>query len=540
MRDEDDERSKSKRPERMGPRNPVPSFGGSAPVSAENETVDELQMESKEMDDAAPLQDKVLLEEPYHLMRELVRVWVCKMAEVHAGMSPEAAAQTGGELFKAGSFGLGILEEDSIADVVAVVPRHITLPMFQQDFYCALTRHTRVTYLSPVRQCYMTNIPGIEVGVGSSSAGTRVRFQVTCAILPVEAIAKSTLSDMTPAQLDGLDEVSKRCASMALVAQRIWEAVLPRRAEFQLMLRVIRQWARQRGLYTPYAAALNGVSCAILTARVCQLHPNTPTVRLINRFFCMYDQVEIWSQPIAMPGVDVPDGTCVAWETIDGDHDAQDEPVCVVVTPAYPHWNTTAAMMASTRRALAREMRRGFIAFARSPAQSGSKTLPFHTLWEPCDFYSRFQHYLQLDFAGENATICEGFKKWALPRITKLTSDLKSMANARVQPSTETHPFTDLTRPSWTTEAFFIGLRFGRNHSEPEVAQGEEASGQPKQRMDIRDAVLHYIKIASAWPDKAHFSGRVDLRVSVLDRASLPSWCLARESEHASANKRIW
>ena len=65
------------------------------------------------------------------------------------------------------------------------------------------------------------------------------------------------------------------------------EQVVPNVKRFRLLLRLVKAWAKRRGLYGNMVGFLGGASWAILVAKVCQLEVDSsgPIAHLVFLFF---------------------------------------------------------------------------------------------------------------------------------------------------------------------------------------------------------------------------------------------------------------
>ena len=59
---------------------------------------------------------------------------------------------------------------------------------------------------------------------------------------------------------------------------------------FRIVLRCVRKWAKQRGIYGNKLGYLGGVNCNLLVALICQLYPNASPSTLLQRFFSIYSK----------------------------------------------------------------------------------------------------------------------------------------------------------------------------------------------------------------------------------------------------------
>ena len=66
------------------------------------------------------------------------------------------------------------------------------------------------------------------------------------------------------------------------------EEVVPDVKRFRLLLRLVKAWAKRRGLYGNMVGFLGGASWAILVAKVCQLEVDSSRP-IANLVFCFFD-----------------------------------------------------------------------------------------------------------------------------------------------------------------------------------------------------------------------------------------------------------
>nr|CAD2132282.1 unnamed protein product [Meloidogyne enterolobii] len=70
----------------------------------------------------------------------------------------------------------------------------------------------------------------------------------------------------------------------------------PERAEmFTNLLRVVKQWAKARQIYSNIFGYLSGTILLIMSAKICLLYPNGNLLFLLRQFFLIYS---IWHWPI--------------------------------------------------------------------------------------------------------------------------------------------------------------------------------------------------------------------------------------------------
>merc|ERR1712046_212218 len=95
-----------------------------------------------------------------------------------------------------------------------------------------------------------------------------------------------------------LDEVSLKGLNARMVVDQIMNLV-PNKENFRSTLRFVKLWARRRGLYSDRYGFPNGVSWAIMVARVCQMYPYYDPSQLVNRFFRVYERWD-WAHAVIL------------------------------------------------------------------------------------------------------------------------------------------------------------------------------------------------------------------------------------------------
>jgi len=81
-----------------------------------------------------------------------------------------------------------------------------------------------------------------------------------------------------------LSEASQSSLLGRIACQNILNNV-PNRATFQLVLKAVRFWASQRGIYSINNGYLGGVTIAVLVGRICQDFPDLSAACTLYKFF---------------------------------------------------------------------------------------------------------------------------------------------------------------------------------------------------------------------------------------------------------------
>lgn len=213
---------------------------------------------------------------------ELVQTWM--MIEALRMGWPEAKARaTRGQLYVFGSCRLQVHTSKSDIDTLLVAPAHISRDKFFSGLFPFLERDRRITKLIAIPDAY---VPVITFSFGN------VDIDLVFACIPVPTLDDLDIFDdkilmnVEPQSITSLNGVRVTDAIYSLV---------PNVENFRSVLRIIKLWARVRGIYSNVFGFLGGVSWAILTARICQLYPKALPASLIQRFFKFYS---LWKWPL--------------------------------------------------------------------------------------------------------------------------------------------------------------------------------------------------------------------------------------------------
>ncbi len=107
---------------------------------------------------------------------------------------------------------------------------------------------------------------------------------------------------------------------------------------FKTLLRLLKVWAKKKGVYSNAIGFLGGISLAIMVAKICQLFPRFRAEQLLREFFNMYACWD-WKIPVMIEAyLDVPEGhkhADMRWKK------EGREFTMAVLTPAFPEINTT-------------------------------------------------------------------------------------------------------------------------------------------------------------------------------------------------------
>lgn len=343
-----------------------------------------------------------------------------------------------GKLVTYGSYRLGISDSDSDIDALCIAPSYVTREHFFTIFYKMLLNHTLVSELNKIDSA---RVPILTM-----------KFQDIYVDLSFAKIAANQIDpgmDETSLENDSILNDVDRETMMSLNGPRVSNMIMklvPNIDHFRTLLRFVRIWAKERGLYGNVYGYLGGVNLALLCAYICQRYPTALPAMLALMFFQDL-HTHSWTEPIYIntpnTGTQFP-----SWE-----FDRRE--VMPIITPAYPSINSLSHATRSSKQRMTIEFKRGF-KMTRDVLFKGY-------LWDvvvaPSNFFMQYKRYLQITAWSNNQ---DNFIKWISTvesRIVKLSGleNIRFVNGAYIWPSYFEHQDEEGHQ---NAGSFFIGLDY--------------------------------------------------------------------------------
>jgi len=390
-----------------------------------------------------------------------------------------------------GSFRLGVVDKQSDLDLLAVLPQQITREEFFTDFCAGLGKGEVVKELRVLSTAF---VPVVKF----KYRGMEVDLTAVCL-----ANFKSVPTDPLFLSQFPTEELDPRCLRSlngyrATVAM---EHMVPNVKRFRLLLRLVKAWAKRRGLYGNMVGFLGGASWAILVAKVCQLEVDSsgPIAHLVFLFF---DEMLRWPwpKPVALMSI-IPfsGGWDPAINTWDRDH------VMPILTPSNPQINSAINMDSATLVLIKQNLEEG--RDACRAVFEGTKT--WHELLLPSSFPTEFAFYLEVTaWAQTEVPRWFGAVESRLRWLCQMLRNCPAISQVRIWPT----PFPTFKKlGGFRRQDWYIGLCFQR--------EGEE-------NLDTLRGPLHIFKDTcedSARQFLATQSTMFDLTWRLVEQQQLPS-----------------
>ncbi|GBG31687.1 PolyA polymerase [Hondaea fermentalgiana] len=410
-----------------------------APTKEDEERTAELQAF---IDDVAPLETKeqqrvrlTLLEN----LRDMLNAWVLnKLEEKHVIVELEEG-ELAGRVFVSGSYRLGVNTRGSDIDTICTIPMSLSREEFfsEEDGMVQLLRaRPEVSYVNPVTGA---RVPIIEV------VWNDIELDVLCAVINRPRVPQRPEDLLDDQILVGMDDVSQITLNGPRVTELISNLV-PKAKPYKLVLRCVRYWAKQRGVYSNKIGFLGGVNWAILVAFVCQVYPAAAPSRLLTEFFELY-KVWQWPTEIRLCHPYEVDGlNADQWEHRPGE-------LMPIITPAYPCMNSSYTVSKYTLRIMTEEFVRGakLCKNVRLPGPDSKGVAGTGSIWAPVfrrtEFFVRFGTYFVIKATAPTDDQLNRWSGWIEARTRKLLEELDRHAMEHVYPFPKKFSHADVAVP---------------------------------------------------------------------------------------------
>ena len=433
---------------------------------------------------------------------ELFRDWCYQRILKKPGMNEEMAQSAGGKIFTFGSYRLGVHGPGTDIDILCVSPRYITREEFERDMFEVLKKQPCVTKITAV---FKTKVPLIKMIFDS------VPIDLLYACLGGFDRIGDEMKDLMD------DSVIARCdekTTLSLNGPRNTDTTLslvPNLDNFRTTLRVVRLWAKRRGVYSNVLGFPGGAAWSIMAAKVCKMYPNYVPSQLVRKFFKVYDMWD-WNQAVFLKQVEQ--------MTVNSSEPA----AMMVMTPAYPSFNSTYSVNKHSKQAIYDE----FHLANKITARIEENKAGWNDLFEPIDFFAQFRQFLRVEIL---ATTASDFEEWSGFILSKLRILFyENLDMLKPAPYVRAYPEEiSITDPKFPFAiAYYAGLKF--------LKQNTAESGRS---VDLRIPVFKFIdSIFKMRRENGYNINNTNLRVKFLTSEDLADEEGVRVNEN-SVRKRF-
>jgi len=403
-----------------------------------------------ESDEGIRTRERVLVK-----MGNLHREWVRSVA-TKRGLNADAVDSAGGELFTSGSYRLGVHEPGADIDTIAVAPNICTRDDFFGSGYISpnkiegdddeaperdpdslaerIRRHPDVTNFVPVENAAVPILTFDWEGINIDLLFAQLNSPSVSSNFDVD-------DDMVLSGVDSATEKSLNGPRVTNLIAALVSGTEQRYQTFLTVVRLVRKWAKSRGLYSNKMGYWGGVNINMAVALVLQLYPNACPASLLRKFFLVFKSWR-WPNPVMLTKPHDAELGLPVWNS----HQAATmRQVAPMITPAYPAMNSTLSVSRQTLQILHEEFCRGhnivdklYKDFQRGDVLDEEEVESgeiWKELFEPSDFFIGYPHYLSVCVVGPTQQDAQSWAGFVESRLRKLVSDMlgRSLPLSKIQ-----------------------------------------------------------------------------------------------------------
>nr|CAD2172572.1 unnamed protein product [Meloidogyne enterolobii] len=166
---------------------------------------------------------------------------------------------------------------------------------------------------------------------------------------------------------------------------------------FSDLMRAVKHWAKQKGLYSNVFGYLSGTALILMTAKICLIYQSASLTFLVQRFFQIYSLWE-WPVPIILEQLTMPSDLpqlsnndfIKSWNLLNLRNDYMP-----IISPIFPEQNTAFNTNEFTRDIIVKEMKKAYAQLDRSTSLLTEKFYK-DILFKKLEYKKQYEHFLVL------------------------------------------------------------------------------------------------------------------------------------------------
>ncbi|CAD5111542.1 unnamed protein product [Dimorphilus gyrociliatus] len=313
-------------------------------------------------------------------VKSLAKEWIMEMVEDNEDRKTAIKAIKQ-YIYPLGSYVLEVMEKDSKLDTIFIAPQFISLEDFLTLFSTKLQQYPNVKQVIAVGVC---RTPQIRLILDDTE------LFISFSNVPIEYLTgRKNISH--PNAYEGMNFQNAISLNGYHIIQDILK-IIPNRQTFQIALRAIKLWAKQKGFYSRRLGIMGGTSWTILVVYICQRFPTASPSQLIYQFFNIYREWS-WPKPVEIKqfigkNVYVKNLKLFDFEV---SRLARDKNALMpILTPSFPRNNSAFRITRSTKSLIVEEFQKGFTICKEIVDRNGDWT----ALFEPNRFFDKYEQFI--------------------------------------------------------------------------------------------------------------------------------------------------
>eukprot|EP01023_Acetabularia_acetabulum_P034479 TRINITY_DN32377_c0_g1_i3.p1 TRINITY_DN32377_c0_g1~~TRINITY_DN32377_c0_g1_i3.p1 ORF type:complete len:781 (-),score=96.95 TRINITY_DN32377_c0_g1_i3:11-2278(-) len=189
---------------------------------------------------------------------------------------------------------------------------------------------------------------------------------------------------------------------------------------YKLVVRLLKLWAKRRGLYSNVLGYFGGINISILVGRILQTNSiHTTPAEMVFKFFKVYDCE--WGTTFGL--FPFPGSQHVLDPSYSGNWQSH---AMKIITPTLPQINSSSSVFPSSLTVIRQEIQRGKQICQK--ILEGVHHCSWSDLTEPINFWNSYNYFLIINISVSNKDHLAGWQGKVISKIRKLAIDLQHLA----------------------------------------------------------------------------------------------------------------
>lgn len=363
-----------------------------------------------------------------------------------------------------GSYHLGVHSAASDLDVLVMLDAaSCSRQDFLQHFPDVLQRCPEISHVHPIPKAYtpvikfcfrdqltvdvlFAHLPSNNNSETDDLLSVSLQGDDNCHTNKAASSSESSTMIITDQHLLQQDEVGVRSLNGVRVSQYLLKNC-GNVDTFRTVLRAVKLWAVQQGIYSNVLGFLGGINWAIMVAWVCRQSVGMAPEDVLERFFMTFASWR-WPTPVLLESLQTtpPEEALPlpVWNRATNPRDALH--VMPIITPLYPSMNSSYNVGIPQLRRMQDEL-----------VRACQHCRDYDKLFSPSSFFSRHKHFLQ---ATISATSKQDYVEWQRLVESKLRLLILGLETTEVHAWPFAKFFETKCEENYIESTFFLALRF--------------------------------------------------------------------------------
>lgn len=295
---------------------------------------------------------------------------------------------------------------DQITDLTFVNYEHSITPLIKMEFYDVS--------VDLVFAC-IEDVSALDGEVKASGLSDRPNLANNHVLRPMDDKMKRSYNGFRNAEMILNSVVDLRRDSDQIIRRKI--------GDYRTFLRLVKLWAKRKGVNENKFGFLGGIALAILCAKIFQLFSSHAPLHLFERFLYIYSTEWNWDKwPVKIVDDIVEDF---------GSERKQNyvrQRFMYIMTPAWPQMNSSYNVSFSSREVMLKMMRDSH---AELTSNLAKRNLDVVSFYQPFDFFCQHDQFLEITIGGRSEDPDQFllWKGYIEAKLRYLTEELENLMN---------------------------------------------------------------------------------------------------------------